>query len=89
MCIIYRIYRMCIIYRIYSMYRVYGMYMINTDGLCVCDNLESTKAFVFVCFCLFIVHKYEGGMVEASLLQLSISPDAESADPVSKLSSQL
>ena len=77
------------------------MYMINTDRLCVCDNLGSTKmdrlcvcdnlkntkAFVFVCFCLFLVHKYEGGMVGAPLLQLSISPDAESAGSVSKLSS--
>ena len=46
---IYMIYRMYRIYRIYRMYRIYGMYMINTDRLCVCDNLKNTKAFVFVC----------------------------------------
>ena len=82
---IYMIYRMYRIYRIYRMYRIYRIYRMYR--LCVCDNLKNTKAFVFVCFCLFLVHKYEGGMVGALLLQLSISPDAESAGSVSKLSS--
>ena len=55
-----------------------------------CVYVTTLKAQKWIgCFCLFIVHKYEGGMVGAPLLQLSISPDAESAGSVSKLSSQL